>query len=151
MKFLFITVGSTRFDSLIELLQNKIFLFFLSCYFDTLSIQYGNSPEPLLSELGTRQDLEIKFTPVEIAQFHQILTVNYGLKIVDIGKNVEKLNVKLFRFKSDILSEIDRADFIISHAGTGSILESLHKHKPILVVVNETLMDNHQIGNIILV
>ena len=33
---------------------------------------------------------------------------------------------------------------IISHAGAGSILEALEAQKLLLVVINDSLMDNHQ-------
>merc|ERR1712173_510190 len=36
------------------------------------------------------------------------------------------------------------AKMIISHAGAGSIIEGLSARKPLLVVINQTLMDNHQ-------
>jgi UDP-N-acetylglucosamine transferase subunit ALG13 len=33
---------------------------------------------------------------------------------------------------------------VVSHAGAGSVFEALGGRRPLLVVVNETLMDNHQ-------
>ena len=39
----------------------------------------------------------------------------------------------------------DSADLVISHAGSASIIESLEAGKRLIVIVNEALMDNHQI------
>lgn len=36
------------------------------------------------------------------------------------------------------------ADLVVSHAGTGSILDALRAKKPLIVCVNDQLMDNHQ-------
>lgn len=53
-------------------------------------------------------------------------------------------HVEVFRFKPNISECMQAADLIISHGGSGSIFESLNLNKPLLVVVNETLADNHQ-------
>ena len=37
-----------------------------------------------------------------------------------------------------------QASLVLSHAGAGSILEALSLEKPLFVVVNDALMDNHQ-------
>ncbi|NXU49165.1 ALG13 transferase, partial [Turnix velox] len=50
-----------------------------------------------------------------------------------------------FRFKDSLAEELQRADLVISHAGAGSCLETLEKGKPLVVVINEKLMDNHQL------
>lgn len=34
---------------------------------------------------------------------------------------------------------------MISHAGAGSVLEALEKRKRLIVVINDLLMDNHQV------
>jgi|YelNatPaOPRAMG01_1025707.scaffolds.fasta_scaffold63256_2 UDP-N-acetylglucosamine transferase subunit ALG13 len=49
-----------------------------------------------------------------------------------------------FPYSDSLRDEQERADLIISHAGAGSILEALEHAKPLVVVVNESLMDNHQ-------
>ncbi|KAG0057623.1 hypothetical protein BGZ83_006996 [Gryganskiella cystojenkinii] len=49
-----------------------------------------------------------------------------------------------FDYKSNLRQSMDQADLIISHAGSGSILEALRLKKPLIVVANEDLMDNHQ-------
>ncbi|XP_062855875.1 UDP-N-acetylglucosamine transferase subunit ALG13 homolog [Trichomycterus rosablanca] len=55
------------------------------------------------------------------------------------------LRIEAFRFKESIAENIQLADLVISHAGAGSCLESLGAGKPLLVVVNDKLMDNHQL------
>lgn len=55
------------------------------------------------------------------------------------------IKITMYRFKDSILDDIKNADLVISHAGAGSCLESLEANKPLLVVVNEDLMDNHQL------
>lgn len=55
------------------------------------------------------------------------------------------LKVDHFTFSSSIADYIREASLVISHAGSGSIFETLRLGKPLIVVVNEDLMDNHQI------
>jgi beta-1,4-N-acetylglucosaminyltransferase len=55
------------------------------------------------------------------------------------------MQVEYFRFKDSIAEDIQQADLIISHAGAGSCLEALNANKPLLVVINEELMNNHQL------
>lgn len=57
----------------------------------------------------------------------------------------EGVKIHTYRFKDSIHVDISNADLVISHAGAGSCLETLEAGKPLLVVVNEDLMDNHQL------
>lgn len=52
--------------------------------------------------------------------------------------------VKLWKFKPSLEEEYERADLVISHAGSGTILDVLRLGKPLIVVPNPTLLDNHQ-------
>ncbi|CAD5169904.1 uncharacterized protein LOC135673071 [Musa acuminata AAA Group] len=56
----------------------------------------------------------------------------------------EPLTVDYFTFSPSIADYLKSASLIISHAGSGSIFETLCLGKPLIVVVNEELMDNHQ-------
>lgn len=52
--------------------------------------------------------------------------------------------IEIFRFKATLSEDMSAADLVICHAGAGSITEALSYKKKVMVVVNETLMDNHQ-------
>ncbi|XP_077295059.1 alg13 UDP-N-acetylglucosaminyltransferase subunit [Arctopsyche grandis] len=51
---------------------------------------------------------------------------------------------KIYRFKDSISDDIRNSDLVISHAGAGTCLEVLDIGKPLLVVINTDLMNNHQ-------
>ncbi|NXS54693.1 ALG13 transferase, partial [Brachypteracias leptosomus] len=50
-----------------------------------------------------------------------------------------------FRYKDSLAEDLRRADLVISHAGAGSCLETLENGKALVVVINEKLMNNHQL------
>lgn len=57
----------------------------------------------------------------------------------------ERLEIIGFEYSTRIQDVIQQnADLVISHAGTGSILDALRLRKPLIICVNDTLMDNHQ-------
>ncbi|ORX87605.1 glycosyl transferase [Anaeromyces robustus] len=117
----FLTVGTTRFDDLLkEINQESFFKALISLGFKNLIVQYGNS---ILPENFPKD----KYT-------------------LETG---ETLSINLYKFKfndsKSFYNDMKQADLIISHAGSGTILDALELHKKIIVVPNETLMDNHQI------
>ncbi|KJP85209.1 hypothetical protein AK88_05168 [Plasmodium fragile] len=117
-KFLFVTVGSYKFDDLIKQIDTKDFHMFLrSEGFTKMSIQIGEGTyEPKLiyrhSSNGEKQFLK---------------------------------RVKFFRYKKDLLKYFQKADLILSHAGAGTTFEGLRMNKKMLIVVNDKLVDNHQL------
>lgn len=72
--------------------------------------------------------------------------------LLQIGRGKIKLeegsycgvNINFYRYKDNILCDIAEADLVIGHAGSGTCLEVLRLRKPLVVVINEELMDNHQ-------
>ncbi|XP_064596313.1 UDP-N-acetylglucosamine transferase subunit ALG13 homolog isoform X2 [Liolophura sinensis] len=61
------------------------------------------------------------------------------------GQTVKDFDVEYYRYKNSLKEDVEKASLIISHAGSGSVLEALGAGKPLLVVINEDLMDNHQL------
>lgn len=55
-----------------------------------------------------------------------------------------RISVEWYRLKDSILPDIESSSLVISHAGAGSCLEVLGAGKPLVVVVNQVLMGNHQ-------
>ncbi|XP_041111995.1 UDP-N-acetylglucosamine transferase subunit ALG13 homolog isoform X1 [Polyodon spathula] len=79
--------------------------------------------------------------------------LGYGRLVLQIGRGTvqpvpyssAQFTLEVFRYKDSITEEIRTADLVISHAGAGSCLETLGAGTPLLVVVNDQLMNNHQL------
>lgn len=56
------------------------------------------------------------------------------------------LKVNAYLFVANLSREIAKSDLVISHVGTGSILDSLRYVKRLVVVPNANASDNPQIG-----
>ncbi|KAH7823094.1 putative bifunctional udp-n-acetylglucosamine transferase and deubiquitinase alg13 [Monocercomonoides exilis] len=109
---IFITVGTTKFEQLIETIDTDAFfhtLIFLKC--SRLIIQKGNS----------------EYQPTHL-----------------LARRSPGFSVEVYQFKSSLLEDIQSSDLVISHSGAGTIIEVLGFHKPLVVVINETLLHNHQ-------
>ncbi|KTW28170.1 hypothetical protein T552_02029 [Pneumocystis carinii B80] len=81
-----------------------------------------------------------------ISQGYSKIIVQYGKseEIFNEWKPINGIEVSGFDYCNDMEKEFERSSLIISHAGSGSIIEALELKKQLIVVVNETLMDNHQ-------
>lgn len=55
------------------------------------------------------------------------------------------IQIEVYSLKPTIMPDIRSADLIISHAGAGTCIDVLtERNVPLVVVVNDQLMDNHQ-------
>ena len=157
-----VTVGTTRFDALISHFHhiNTVHSILSQLWshqhgsdhesvdtdWNELMIQYGSSPRPSLPAL------------LDIAISHHRAGVDSGCR----------WKVHMFEYVSDLSGLMEKCDVVISHAGSGTILEFLNlsrrhchlrdttdhdqsksekekkKKRRMVVVVNEELMDNHQ-------
>ncbi len=133
-----VTVGSTRFDSLVEAALSQPVLNTLTQKgYSHVIIQCGNSR------------VDDAFSPT------------------DRERNFRRhgVNIDVWRFKPSLDEEYDAADLVIGHAGScspvfffayttddlriccpgsGTILDVLRRGKPLIIVPNPTLLDNHQ-------
>ncbi|KAE9613653.1 putative N-acetylglucosaminyldiphosphodolichol N-acetylglucosaminyltransferase [Lupinus albus] len=102
----------------------------------------------------TRFDALVRSVDSEIVK-QQLFAKGYTHLLIQLGRGSYlpskcegddgSLGVDYFSFSSTIAEHLRSASLVISHAGSGSIFETLKVGKPLIVVVNEDLMDNHQI------
>lgn len=111
--------------------------------------------ENIFVTVGTTQFdalIQIIFSEKIVQLFHKFkckkVTMQIGQGKID-DKAVERLakefEVEVYGLKPTILPDVKSSDLVISHAGAGSCIEVLNAGKPLVVVVNEKLMDNHQL------
>jgi len=121
-KTVFVTVGSTKFDDLIAaVLCERFFDALKSQEFTRLIVQCGNSE--LHRNHLLPSDLENK---------------------TQWSWNDGSLLIEVWRFQPSLEDVFKIADVVISHSGSGTILDVLRLPKPLIVVPNDTLLDNHQ-------
>jgi beta-1,4-N-acetylglucosaminyltransferase len=127
-KTLFVTVGSTKFEQLINrILKVDILNLLKSNSFKRVILQVGNGRHDD-DQLFNFKETSFSFKNEEVSKFFK-----------------ENIEIIAYRYKSSIREDMLSADLVISHAGAGSVMESLDAGKKLIVVVNENLMDNHQL------
>ncbi|KAJ1034165.1 hypothetical protein NDA18_001031 [Ustilago nuda] len=76
-------------------------------------------------------------------------TINSAMQGATLEATTEQgVELELFQFAPDLKPYIGTADVVVSHAGSGTILDTLRmRPKPpkLVVVPNTSLMDNHQV------
>ncbi|XP_068157468.1 UDP-N-acetylglucosamine transferase subunit ALG13 [Drosophila tropicalis] len=114
LKTVYVTVGTTKFDGLIETMKSPSVLDALqSRGCQKLILQHGNSAALHSEEMKRIQE-------------------SHGIQI------------EQYKFRPNI-GDIKAADLVIGHAGAGTCMDILNNKKPGLIVVNDELMDNHQL------
>lgn len=148
MRQILVTTGATvTFKKLIESVINNEFLNTLIEYkFDRIVIQYGKSKESIvfLRNLIKKLDNDMIKGYKEYEDFKNNTGFNF-----EFDYNQNKLKVLCIQFDSQLTFKFTKdSDIVISHAGTGSIIDTLRiKERDIklIVMINEGLKDNHQI------
>lgn len=116
-----------------------------------LLIQYGNeqvggahASEQYFKQLAARSGANWT-KPTPKGQNSSLETLPGEYRCTWNHQNRKTLEIRAFSFSHNIGSLIEEADLVVSHAGTGSIIDALSRGRPLIVVPNEDLMDNHQL------
>ncbi|KAL7077994.1 hypothetical protein ACQ4LE_002291 [Meloidogyne hapla] len=118
----FVTVGSTKFEKLIfTILTDSVLQKFLNIGIDRLIIQNGNGNIPECLNCFKKEDEDVW------------------------EGEINGIQIELFRYKDSIRNEMEDSDLIIGHAGAGTCLEVLELEKPFIAIINNSLMNNHQL------
>jgi beta-1,4-N-acetylglucosaminyltransferase len=121
-KNIFVTVGTTQFDKLVDsVTTSDAFQWMQQQGYTTLTIQYGRGKKP---------------------------NINNNTIVGGGNSNHQKkrgLTVQCYDFASSLEDDMKRAHLIISHAGAGTVMEALKLQKKLVVVINTDLMNNHQL------
>ena len=126
-KRLFVTIGATApFNSLIRAVLAHGFLQALTDHhFTELRIQHGDGGAHILQEADLSNIKE-----------------RYGLTVTGFDFKKEGLNGELAALQSN---DVEKEGAVVSHAGSGSVLDALRMNVPLVVVPNEDLLHNHQV------
>ncbi|KAM9897486.1 hypothetical protein OXX69_010248 [Metschnikowia pulcherrima] len=144
MSILFTTGATVTFRAFLDEITNPEFLELLAnAGFRTISIQYGNEISAAGANLSKVYFSELLAMKGLVEHFDLEIANEFNDKSVTIFRN-SKFTLCVFGFANNINSYISQADLVVSHAGTGSILDTLRSKKPLIVVTNDSLMDNHQ-------
>lgn len=149
----FVTVGTTSFDALVLAVDcAEVEDALLSKGIDIIRLQIGRGCS-VPSYLDARCIDDDAVAPVRAAAPLSAATASTAAAAAapeEVRRSSvprrRRLRCEYFRFRSSLESEFRGAALVISHAGAGSIFEALRAARPLIVVVNEALMDNHQVG-----
>ncbi|OJD22526.1 hypothetical protein ACJ73_06126 [Blastomyces percursus] len=130
-KLCFVTVGATApFNALVLEVLGEPFLEALKANnYTDLRIQYGQMGAAAFQEFNQRDGSMVK--------------ERYGLNLTGFDFNLTGLKSEMLAVKAD--DSANKAEgLVVSHAGSGTILEVLRLGIPLMVVPNPQLLHNHQ-------
>ena len=138
-KTAFVTVGTTRFDALVEAVDSPRFeRALLSRGFGRLVVQAGaggHAPEGLLLGLGAKEKREKKKKKGSSAAAAAVAAAGAAAltlaaskrttRLAMIGTSAGGLSVEFFDYAPSLKDYFSSADLVVTHAGAGSIFETL--------------------------
>lgn len=141
MKTIFVTSGATvPFPQLVDLIITDVLLKELvELGFKRLIIQFGKGYDDQFVEKLETLDCRTANCSLSNTELGSSSSKGFALEIAKY-----KIEIIGIEYSTKIQEIINLSDLVISHAGTGSILDSIRSRKPLVVCVNDQLMDNHQ-------
>ncbi|KAI4175784.1 MAG: hypothetical protein LQ343_001397 [Gyalolechia ehrenbergii] len=129
-KVCFVTIGATAaFDQLLKAVLTSQFLQALQALgYTSLRLQYGKNGQKIVDESRIVDDLG--------------QVTKYGIKVSGFDFDTKGLGQEMWVTKA---AEERAEGVVISHAGSGSILDALRIRVPLIVVPNTSLLHNHQV------
>lgn len=110
----------------------------------SILVTVGSTCFPALTDFITRIETLTELFKLGVRE----VTVQYGTNAPKLDSDTKLLGnfpkVVLFGYTDDLSSLMKSATVVVSHAGAGTILEAVDMRKQLIVVVNSTLMDDHQ-------
>ncbi|KAA3681101.1 beta-1,4-N-acetylglucosaminyltransferase [Paragonimus westermani] len=134
MKSVFVTVGSTSFDKLIEVTNDPSFYAALSWLgYTDLVVQFGRGATVP--------------SPPSQASVNEVVNRLVGNTAIGCQTGgLQMLRLRAFRYKDSLDGEISSSSLVISHGGAATCLQALTPFgsRRLVVVVNDSLSGNHQ-------
>lgn len=110
---------------------------------ESLFVTVGSTSFSALTDFLAQPDVQKALLDCNIAQ----VTIQYGAhkpRLSSDQKSSDCPTLTTFAYAPSLRKHIQDATLIISHAGAGTILEVIDMGKPLIVVVNSALMNDHQ-------
>lgn len=144
---LFTSGATVTFRQLIEVITSYDFIVetIIGNGITRMIVQYGNE-----IETGTQKHVSEEYYRqcVEDKELKQLLQLEVATDDSNVAtyrsSKYRGFEMVVFPFSNDICQFISESDLVISHAGTGSIIDTLRLEKPLIVVTNDKLMNKHQ-------
>ena len=154
MRSAFVTVGTTSFDALIRAVDTPEFLNALAYRGITrLTVQIGRGtyiPDAHCAATMIAPDPDAAKAAAGYAALDDEDGGGGGGDDDDdddgYGPAVAGgVRCRYYRYRRSLRGDVAGAALVVSHAGAGSIVEALRAGRPLITVVNDALMDNHQV------
>ena len=108
----------------------------------SLLVTVGSTCFPKLTDFISRRETLEALSSISVSE----VTIQHGSQAISttFSQTAAIPELNAFSYCEDLRQAMSEADVIVSHAGSGTILEALNMRKKLVVVVNASLMHNHQ-------